>query len=437
MSTRRVVVSGFDVVSPYGVGKDLLWSHISRGESAARQISSFDTTALPVTFAAQLPLQTKELADLLERPKSAKTVGRSGLMLLLAAQLARTQAELDRSTIDPFRVGTSMGAGGLGNYDVETFQDGLVLSAGAIVSRNGNLAIDERRYLTSMLTEVHPLSPLKGIPNIPTALVTQMVQARAVSMTLSTACISSAQAIGEAFWQIRTDQADVMVCGGADAMVNPTSIILFYLLGVLSRRNDEFATASRPFSADRDGFMLGEGGAVFILEELEHCLKRGATPICELVGYGTTADAYRLTDPSADSSGTIEAMRRAMKVASIDPTEVDHINAHGTGTLINDAHETRAIKAVFADHAYRVPITANKSLFGHGVAAAGAIELAAAIQSMIHNTIPPTKNLSTPDLECDLDYTANSPRQIELTTIMSNSFGFGGQNASLIIRRIP
>jgi len=287
-----------------------------------------------------------------------------------------------------------------------------------------------------MLAELHPLMPLKALPNIPTAHVAINHNARGNCQTISTACTSSTQAIGEAYRHIKFGIADAMICGGSDSMVNPNGLVAFSALGVLSKNNDEFATASRPFDKSRDGFMLGEGGAVFIIEELESCLQRGGKPLAEITGYASTCDAYRLTDEPPTAWSAIKAVENSLKDAEISPGEIDYINAHGTATRINDKTETYAIKEVFKNNAYKIPVSSTKSMTGHLVAAAGAIEFAACLEALQFQEIPPTINFKNPDPECDLDYVPNVSRGAVLKTVMSNSFGFGGQNACLVVRKL-
>ncbi|MBK8552283.1 MAG: beta-ketoacyl-[acyl-carrier-protein] synthase family protein [Ignavibacteria bacterium] len=254
--------------------------------------------------------------------------------------------------------------------------------------------------------------------------------------TVTTACTSSAQAIGDAYRQIKSGYADVIIAGGSDSLANPYGIVAFSLLGVLSKNNEEYLTAIRPFDKRRDGFMIGEGAAVFVLEEYEHCRKRGANIYSEIKGFASTNDAFRLTDEPPDAGGSVKAMELALEYAGIDRSSVDYINAHGTGTRMNDRNETFAIKKVFGNRAYSIPVSSTKSMIGHLVAGAGAIEFAACIMAMKNQIIPPTINYEIPDEDCDLDYVPNVSRDAGLKVIQSNSFGFGGQNACLIIKEV-
>jgi 3-oxoacyl-[acyl-carrier-protein] synthase II len=280
---------------------------------------------------------------------------------------------------------------------------------------------------------MHPLSPLKSLSNIPTAHLAINYNARGNCQTITTACTSSAQAIGEAYRQIKFGIADVMLAGGSDAMINPYGLVAFSMLGVISRNNAEYRTAARPFDRRRDGFMLGEGAALFVLEEREYCKRRGADPYGEIAGYASTCDAFRLTDEPPQAWGSIAAIQMAMAEARLG--SVDYINAHGTGTKMNDKTETFAIKKVFAERAHAIPISSTKSMIGHLVAGAGAVELAACVLALENQVVPPTINYEEADPECDLDYIPNQARAARVEAILSNSFGFGGQNACLVVKR--
>jgi 3-oxoacyl-[acyl-carrier-protein] synthase II len=292
------------------------------------------------------------------------------------------------------------------------------------------------RVWQNIMQNLHPLTPLKALPNITTAHLAIKYNARGNCQTITAACTSSAQAIGEAYRQIKSGYADIMIAGGSDSMTNPNGLVAFSMLGVLSKNNEEYKTAVRPFDKRRDGFMIGEGAAVFILEELEHSRKRGANIYAEIIGYSNTNDAYRLTDEPPDARGSIEAIKSALLEARISKTEVDYINAHGTGTQMNDRNETYAIKSVFGNDAYSIPVSSTKSMIGHLVAAAGGVEFAACLMAMKNQVIPPTINYVVPDEDCDLDYVPNISREASLNIIQTNSFGFGGQNACLIIKKV-
>jgi 3-oxoacyl-[acyl-carrier-protein] synthase II len=434
MAERRVVVTGTGVVSPFGVGARLYWESISAGRTASRLISTFDVSGMPTRFAASLPMSNEDLEQFIENKKSLKTLSRAGMFAVIAAQEAATEAGLDPHRLNPYRVGTSIGAGGVGLWDVDSSVQLLDIAAESF----GTSAAGARDYgkaWRNTFEKVHPLQPLKGLSNIPTAHIAINHNARGNCQTITTACTSSAQAIGEAYRQIKYDIADVMIAGGSDSLINPNGLLCFSLLGVMSKNNDEYATAARPFDARRDGFMVGEGSAVFILEELEHCRRRKAEPYAELIGYASTSDAYRLTDEPPEAWGSIEAMRSALASARVNASEVDYINAHGTGTRMNDSAETFAIRTVFGEHATGLAVSSTKSMIGHLVAAAGAVEFAACLMAMKHRVIPPTINYEVSDPACDLDYVPNTARDAAVNVILSNSFGFGGQNACLVMKR--
>jgi 3-oxoacyl-[acyl-carrier-protein] synthase II len=320
----------------------------------------------------------------------------------------------------------------VGLWDLE-HSDQLLHILRDAMPASGENGADISRVWEKVLTNVHPLSPLKALPNILTSHIAIYCNARGPSLTVTTACTSSAQAIGEAYRQIALGQADVMITGGSDAMINPYGMVAFSMLGVMSANNDEWQTAARPFDKTRDGFMVGEGASILVLEDAEHCRQRGATALAEVRGYASTNDAYRLTDEPPSAWGSIQAMRTALDTAAVSADSVDYLNAHGTGTQMNDRTETLAIRTVLGRHADRIPISSTKSMVGHLIAAAGAIECASCILSLQHQVVTPTINYSLSDDDCDLDYVPNESRDAKLDVVLSNSFGFGGQNACLVL----
>ncbi len=435
MAERRVVVTGIGAVTPFGVGAATYWENLAQGNSAASLITSFDVSELPTKFAAPVPLGDQDLDPLIENQKSLKTMCRSAKFAVISAREAVKNASLDTGRIDPYRLGTSLGTSGLGLWDIEDSTETIELVLRSIEAAKAS-RLEHIDFWKNTLELIYPLKPLRSLPNIATAHIAINHNARGNCQTISTACTSSAQAIGEAYRQIKFGVADVMLAGGSDSMVNPNGIVAFSALGVLSRNNQEYRTAARPFDKRRDGFMLGEGAAVFVLEELEHCRGRGFDPCCEIVGYASTCDAYRLTDEPPDGWGMVEAMKAALADGRVDPASIDYINAHGTATLLNDRTETHAIKTVFKEKAHSIPVSSTKSMVGHLAAAAGAVEFAACVLAMENQVIPPTINYQEPDSTCDLDYVPNTARAARLQTVLSNSFGFGGQNACLILRRM-
>lgn len=431
MPARRVIISGIGAVTPYGVGLEVFWENLLAGNSAARQINDFDAAALPTRFAAQVPMNNVQLEEYVENKKSTKTMSRAMMFAMIAAQEAMSQSGLNGRIKDPFRFGVSIGAGGLGYWDVEHATHMLNI---VVESLDEDNHLDYGTVWENTLRKVHPLTPLRALPNMTAAHIAIQFNARGHCQTITTACTSSAQAVGEAYRLISGGHTDYMICGGSDAMINPNGMMAFNALGVISRNNDEYETAARPFDKRRDGFMVGEGGVIFILEDLEHCIKRNGKPLAEIIGYASTCDAFRLTDEPAEAWGAIKAIELVLAEARIKPQQVDLINAHGTGTQMNDINETFAIKKVFGKHAYKIPVNSTKSMVGHLVAAAGAIELAACIKSILTQQIHPTINYQEPDPDCDLDYVPNKARNAQVKTILSNSFGFGGQNACLLIK---
>lgn len=434
MSDPRVVISGLGLVTPFGVGKRKFWDNIVQGNSAAAPIESFDVSSLPVKFAAQVPLADTELDSLVENRRTTKTMSRSAKFAVIAASEAVNNSGINLSGHNPYRTGTSVGAGGLGLHDLEYTDKTLQIFFDSI--NENEMALDHALLWKNTLERVHPLSPLKALPNIATAHIAINYNARGHCQTLSTACTSGAQAIGEAYRLIKSGICDVMIAGASDSVINPHGIVAFGGLGVLSRNNDDYKTAARPFDKRRDGFMVGEGAAMFVLENLEHCMERGGRVLGEIAGYASTNDAYRLTDEPADAWGSVEAMRLALEDAGISPGEVDYVNAHGTGTRMNDKTETLAIKTVFGEGAYSVPVSSTKSMIGHLVAAAGSVEFATCVLAAENGVLPPTINYEEYDSECDLDYVPNEAREATLDVTLCNSFGFGGQNACLLLRKL-
>lgn len=434
MDNKRVVISGMGAVTPFGKGIESLWRGLSAGESASSLISSFDTSTIPTHFAAQVPFTDTELEQYIINQKSTKTMSRAARFAVIAADEAVADSGLDTGADDPYRIGTSIGSGGLGFFDIAHSDKLLDIFLASVRIEDDRVTIDPAEVRRNTLEMVHPLTPLKALPNILTAHVAINHNARGVCQTITTACTSAAQAIGEAYRLIRFGAADVMITGGSDSMINPNGLVAFAALGVISRNNAEYRTASRPFDRRRDGFMIGEGAAIFVLESLDHCLARGGTPKAELLGYAGTCDAFRLTDPPPDGRGCLRAMQLALEDAAVRPDEIDYINAHGTGTKMNDVTETVAIKSLYGSRGSVAPVSSTKSMLGHMVAAAGAVELAACVLAMREQIIPPTINYEEADPECDLDYVPGKAREARIKTVLSNSFGFGGQNATLVLR---
>lgn len=425
----RVVVTGLGMITPLGIGQRELWQGVLDGRSTARLVSGMSPEAYPTSIACQVDDERFDPTEFVKNRKSLKLMGRAVKFAVAAAHLAVRDAGLDLERLDPTRCGVALGAGGVG------LNDGEHLAALLQISRELTAAAAETNVLALAQRYLNPLTPLKILPNIAAAHIAIEHGLRGENVTVCTACTSGTQAIGEALRLMRLGHADVMLAGASDAMINATGLIGFGLLGVLSRRNDDPARASRPFDRDRDGFVMGEGAAVLVLETLGHAKWRDAPILAELIGYGGCSDAYRITDERDDGGGCIDAMRLALADARVPPAAIQYINAHGTGTQQNDRTEALSIKRVFGEHSRRLCISSTKSQIGHLVAAAGAVELAVCVLALRHQVAPPTINHETPDPECDLDIVPNEARPMALETILSNSFGFGGQNACLVVRR--
>ena len=429
MSARddRVVVTGIGAVTPFGVGRDAFWEGIAEARSTARRIDAFDVERFPTPFACPVDDAAFDPGAYVTSRKSVKLMSRATRFAMGAARLAFGDAGLaNGAPKDPLRWGVIHGAGGVGLHDGDYLQSMMEI-AGEVKARGGRNLLDIAR------SHLNPLTPLKVLPNITAAHLAIEHDLRGENTTLCTACTSGTQAIGEALRVLRQDRADVMLAGGSDAMINPMGLIAFGMLGVLSTRADDPARASRPFDLGRDGFVMGEGSAMVVLERAAHARKRGARVLAEVLGYGACADAWRITDEREDGAGCSEAMQRALDDAHVVPDEIDYVNAHGTGTRMNDRTEVIALKRVFGAHAPKLAVSSTKSQIGHLVAAAGAAEFCACVLALEHQVLPATINHESPDPECDLDVVPNVPRPARLGRVMSNSFGFGGQNACLVL----
>jgi 3-oxoacyl-[acyl-carrier-protein] synthase II len=355
-------------------------------------------------------------------------MGLTSQFAVVAADQAVRNAGLEMDKLDPYRVGVCLGSGSAG----EPFHR----HARAIIqSRDDNGDFSMPEYWGAAQSMLDPMDYLRRLPNMPSCNIAINYQIMGPNNTVTSACAAGTQAIGEALRTIQYGSADVMIAGGADTRIQPEAIVRFGLLGVLSKRNCCPQSASRPFDAERDGFVLGEGAGIVLLEELEHAKKRGAHIYCELAGYGSSCDAYRLTDAHPEGRGGAAAMNSALQDAGIPASKVDYINAHGTSTLLNDRVETAAIKRVFGDDAYRVAISSTKSMTGHLIAAAGGIEFVVSALAIEHGVMPPTINYDKPDPLCDLDYVPDIARKGKVDVVMSNSFAFGGQNSVVVLRK--
>jgi 3-oxoacyl-[acyl-carrier-protein] synthase II len=429
---ERVAITGIGVVTPIGVGLDAFGHALRAGCSGVRRISAFDCDGFDTQIAASVPTDF-DGTTWVEPRKMAKLMSRSALFAVAAAAMARRAAGLGAEDVDPCRIGVVLGAAGMGPTD----NDLLATQARAVIESAGPSGSDWNvpRFARAFRERTNPVATLRGLPNLAAAHVAIQNDARGPNSTITTACTAGSQAIGEGLRLIQRGDADVVFAGGADATINPVSVLGFSLLGTLSRRNDQPEAASRPFDLDRDGFVIGEGAGVVMLERESVARARNAVVLAELGGYGVTCDAYRITDERPDARGAARAIRLCLHDGGVTPSDIDYVNAHGTGTRMNDLTETRAIREGLGSVAQSVPVSSTKSMIGHLLAAAGAVELAAVIVAICGNFIPATINLETPDPQCDLDYVPGSARSGRVDAALSNSFGFGGQNACLLIRR--
>jgi len=415
------------MVTPVGGDVESSWSALLAGKSGVGPISLFDARTFPTRIAAEV--KDFDLGRYLEGAKRWEEYSRNTRFALAAGKMAMDDASLDAEAqgFDSGRFGVYLGAGE-GQHDFSRFVK-LLYKA----SRNGKVQTEE--FSRFGLTDLHAVREAEQEPGTPAAHLATVFGAKGVNSNCLTACAASSQAIGEAYELIRHDYADVMLSGGTHSMIHPFGVTGFILLTALSTRNDQPAQASRPFDRDRDGFIIGEGAGMLVLEELEHAKARGARIHGEIVGYGSTADAFRITDSHEDGRGAIACLKEALEGANLTPEEIDYINAHGTSTSVNDSVETLAIKQTFGEAAYSVPISSTKSMMGHLIAAAGSVEAIVCLLTIRDGLLPPTINLDYPDPECDLDYVPHEARKKKVDVALSNSFGFGGQNITLILKR--
>jgi 3-oxoacyl-[acyl-carrier-protein] synthase II len=412
MITPRVVVTGVGAVTPVGFGIDATWQSILQGVSGANCITAFDTEGFDVRFACEV--KDFEPTDHIDR-KLAKHLDRFVQFALVAARMAVQDAGLEVTEELAPQVGVVIGSGIGGMTTWEKQHTNLIEKGPNRVSP----------YLIPMM-----------ISDMAAGIVSIEVGGRGPNMSIVTACASGSNAIGEAVEMIRRGSAPIIISGGAEATITPISVAGFASMKALSARNDDPLQASRPFDRTRDGFVMGEGSGIVVLEEYEHAKARGAKIYGEILGYGATGDAYHMTAPDPEGRGARAAMEAALRQAKLAPEQISYINAHGTSTPANDKIETLAVKQAFGDVAYRIPMSSTKSMTGHLLGAGGAIELIFCMLAMRDSIVPATINYSEPDPECDLDYVPNTPREQAINICMSNSFGFGGHNASLIVGKV-
>ncbi|NLY44240.1 MAG: beta-ketoacyl-ACP synthase II [Clostridiaceae bacterium] len=409
---RRVVITGVGAVTPIGHGRTDFWNAVREGVCGIDYVTRFDASNYPCRIAAEV--KDFDVTKYIDR-KEAKRMDRFTQYAVAACKMAIEDAGIDFNKIDMERVGVILGSG-IGGIETMEEQHNILMTRGP--------------------GRVSPFFIPMMIANMAAGHIAILIGAKGVNETVVSACASGTNAIGDSFNAIRYGNADVVITGGSEAPITPLSFAGFCSMKAMSTRNDEPKRACSPFDADRDGFIMGEGAGILILEELEHAMKRGANIIAEVVGYGSTDDAYHITAPAPDGEGGARAMKLAIEDAGILPTDIDYINAHGTSTPYNDKYETAAIKTVFGEHAYKLSVSSTKAMTGHLLGAAGAVEAIICALAVKEGFIPATINYRNPDPECDLDYVVNKGREQEINYALSNSFGFGGHNATIVLKKI-
>ena len=408
--TGRVVITGIGLITPVGHNRKSTWSSLMKGESGVDYITSFDAEGFETRIAAEI--HDFDAAAILGR-REARRLDRFSQFACASTLEALDQAGLDMSWQDPDRVAVLVGSG-----------------VGGIITLSNQYDVLARRGPKRVSPFLIPMM----LSDMASGQVSMMIGAKGPNFNTVSACASGADAIGEGAEMIRRGRVDVAIAGGSEAAICPIGMAGFSACMALSKRNDDPAGASRPFDAGRDGFVLGEGAGVLVLENYEHARSRGATVLAEFAGYGSTSDAFHVTQPDPQGEGAARAMKHALDMAGMAPEDITYINAHGTSTPLNDKFETMAVKRVFGEHAYKVPISSTKSMTGHLLGAAGGIESAFSVMAISESAIPPTINLEEPDPDCDLDYVPYTPRRGRVETSMTNSLGFGGHNASVIFK---
>ena len=409
---QRVVVTGLGAVTPIGNSVAEYWSGLTSGRNGVASITLFDAEKHACRFAAEV--KDFDPTGFLE-PKEAKRWDRFCKFGVVAAKQALADAGLAITEANADRIGVSIGSGVGGLLTMET-------QAHVLEGKGPG--------------RVSPFTVPMMIPNMATGLAAIALGAKGPSSAVATACAAGSNAIGDAFRLLQMGKADAMVCGGAESAITPLGVAGFASAKALSFRNDDPATASRPFDKERDGFVIGEGAGVLVLETLEHAQARGATILAEMVGYGTTCDAHHITSPTPGGVGGAAAMRLALEDGGLSADSIDYVNAHGTSTPANDSNETAAIKSALGSRAHQIPVSSTKSMTGHLLGGSGGIEAVACVLALQHHVVPPTINHANPDPECDLDVVPNTARELKLGTVLSNSFGFGGHNVCLAFRRM-
>ncbi|WNG56980.1 beta-ketoacyl-ACP synthase II [Archangium gephyra] len=416
MSHRRVVITGTGLITPLGTGTEKNWQAMLAGTSGIAPITRFDTGKIDTRIAGEVKdFQPEEFID----KREVRRMDLFAQYSLAAAEMAMRESGLP--------VGLDKPQG----YDPERV--GVIIGSG--IGGINSLEEQHRKGLEKGFDRVSPFFIIQMIINMAPGLISIRYGCKGPNWAPVSACATSAHAIGEAWKSIRLGETDAAIAGGSEAGITPLAMGGFSVMKAMSTRNEDPAGASRPFDKDRDGFVLGEGAGVVVLEELEHAKKRGARILAELVGYGANSDAYHVTAPAPEGEGAARCMRLALESARMNPEDVGYINAHGTSTPLNDVNETKAIKTVFGTHARALAVSSTKSMTGHMLGAAGGAEAVVSVLTLLRRVIPPTINQTTPDPECDLDYVPNQPREQRVDAVMSNSFGFGGTNAVLLFKR--
>jgi len=407
---RRVVITGLGVIAPNGVGKENFWSALEKGTSGVRGITRFDPSPFPTRFAGEVDFDPTQYIA----PKRLKRMDRTSHLAVSAAKMAVEDAGLDIKSEDPERIGVMIGTAMAGH--------GLILE-------------QHDRFLQKGPMKIGAFTAIASFPDAPSSQISIELGINGPSFSIATACSSASDAMGYAFNAIRNKDLDMIIMGGADSPIFAPIHGAFCVLRALSKRNDEPEKASRPFDKTRDGFILGEGAGILILEDLEHARKRNAHIYGEILGFGMTCDAYHMTKPEPSGKQAIRALRSALEDAGIKIKDVRYVNAHGTSTFLNDRNETFVLKEIFGEHAHDLAVSSIKSMIGHLIGAAGSVKLIGGLMALENGIIPPTINYEVPDPECDLDYVPNEARRQEVDIMLKNSFGFGGKNSALVVRK--
>jgi 3-oxoacyl-[acyl-carrier-protein] synthase II len=417
VAARRIVITGTGLITALGTGTEKTWSGLLTGKSAVRTVTKFDPTELSARIAGEVNDFTPEAFGMDRRESRRMDVFTQ--YAVAASEMAMHESGLPIGTEKPH------------GYEPEK----VAVIIGSGIGGIGSLEEQHRRALEKGFDRISPFFILQMIINMAPGLVSIRYGAKGPNWSPVSACSTSAHAIGEAVKSIRIGETDAAIAGGAEASITPLSIGGFAVMKALSTRNDDPSHASRPFDLDRDGFVMGEGAGVVVLEEMEHAKRRGANILSEVVGYGANSDAFHETQPAPGGEGAARCMRLALADAGMAPEDIGYINAHGTSTPFNDANETKAIKTVFGAHAHKLMVSSTKSMTAHMLGAAGGAEAVVSTLALARGVIPPTANYTTPDPECDLDYVPNTAREVRVNAVLSNSFGFGGTNAVLIFKR--